>query len=57
MRQKLKNSIRLQPETSLQLWATSKDNRDINRACDNIREINMSALESLGYCESSLIMV
>jgi hypothetical protein len=45
----LKNSIRLQSETNVQLWNCG----NINRTWDNIREnIKISAQESLGYCES-----
>jgi hypothetical protein len=48
----LKNSIRLQSGTSLQLWKTSRTTGGINRARDNIREnIETSAQESLSYCE------
>jgi hypothetical protein len=45
MRGKLRNSIRLQSKTDLQLG-------DINRAWDTIRENNkMFAKESIGHCE------
>jgi hypothetical protein len=48
----LKNSIRLQSETSLQL-ENLEDSGDINRACYNIRQnIKISVQESLGYRES-----
>jgi hypothetical protein len=53
MRGMLKNSIRLQSETSLHLWKTWEDSGDISRAWDNIRvNIRISAQESVGYCES-----
>jgi hypothetical protein len=49
MRGMLKNSIRLQSETSLQLQETEKDTGDINKAWGNIREnIKLLAQESLG---------
>jgi hypothetical protein len=48
----LKNSNRLQSETSFLPWKL-KDSGDINRAWDSIREnIKFSGQESLGYCES-----
>ena len=52
MRWRLGNSIRLRLETSLQLWRTLSDNKDINRAWVNIKEnIETSAKESLGMRE------
>jgi hypothetical protein len=46
----LKNSNRLQSETSAAL-ENLEDSGDINGAWDNIREnIKSSAKESLGYC-------
>jgi hypothetical protein len=48
----LKYSIRLQSETSLQLWEI-EDNGDISGAWDDTSEIDRtSAQESLVYCES-----
>jgi hypothetical protein len=47
MRRKLKNSIRLQSKTSLQLWKT-EDSGDINMAWDTIiKNIKILAKESI----------
>jgi hypothetical protein len=52
MGRKLKNSIRLQSKTSLQLWRTYTI-EDISKAWDTITEnITISAKESIGLCES-----
>jgi len=38
MKWRLGNSIRLRLQTGLQLWGTSSDGEDINRAWGNIKE-------------------
>jgi hypothetical protein len=51
----LNNSIRLQSETSFQLWKNLETIGDINSAWNNIRKnIKILEKESLRYCESNV---